>query len=78
MEILKDISKRRASCQKIRRGPNRFRVMLGAENVKLNECIMMDILYIGYLPVLHIVDEQTKFSAASFPPSACTNDNLAT
>ena len=74
LEILKDISKRCDPCQKIRRVPTRFRVTLGSENVRFNERIMMDIMYIGHSPVLHIGDEETKFSAAAFLPSAGTDD----
>lgn len=64
--ILKDISARCDPCQRIRRGPTRFRVTLGAEEVRFNERVIMDIMYIGSSPVLQMVDDKTKFSAAAF------------
>eukprot|EP00171_Calliarthron_tuberculosum_P019742 IDg19742t1 len=45
-------------------GPVRFRVSFGAENVRFNERIIIDIMYIESWPVLHIVDDGTRFSAA--------------
>lgn len=39
---------------------------------------MMDIMYFGTTPVLYVVDDQTKFSAAAFLPSASTNDIWST
>ena len=37
-----------------------------AENITFNGSIMMDILYFDRDPVLHILDEGTRFSAARF------------
>lgn len=45
----------------IKRAPTRFRVSLRAEG-----CLFNDILYIDGKPVLHIVDEGTRFSAERF------------
>ena len=69
LSILEDISKRCDPCQRITNAPNRFRVTLGAENVKLNERLQLDVMFLDGKPVLHIVDEGTKFSAARFLPT---------
>eukprot|EP00171_Calliarthron_tuberculosum_P004009 IDg4009t1 len=54
------------SCTRIKPAPTRFRVSFGAEEVRFNERILMDVMYIGMRPILHIVDEGTHFSAARF------------
>lgn len=69
LKILEDISKRCDPCQRIQPAPTRFRVTLGAEDVKFNEEILMDIMYIDNRPILHIVDASTHFSAARFLPN---------
>ena len=66
LDALKDITKRCYPCQRVHNAPPRFRVSFGAENVRFNERILIDIMYIGAKPVMHIVDEGTRFSAARF------------
>lgn len=66
LRILQDTTKRFDPCQRIKPGPYGFRVSLGTENLRLNERIFMDIMNLGSHPVLHIADEATHFSAASF------------
>eukprot|EP00171_Calliarthron_tuberculosum_P013114 IDg13114t1 len=53
-------------CQPIRLGPVRLRVSFGAENALFNERVLIDIMYIGVKPVIHIADEGMHYSAASF------------
>lgn len=64
--ILDDITKRYDPFQSIKPGPHRFRVTIGTENLRFNERVMMDIMYLSSSPVLKIVDEGTHFSAACF------------
>ena len=71
-EILEEISRRCDPCQRIKPGPTRFRVSFGTEDGRFNERIMMDIMILDGEPVLHIVDEATKFSAARFLPNTET------
>ena len=66
--ILEDISKRCNPFQRITNAPNRFRVTIGAEHVKFNDRIQLDVMFLDGKPLLHIVDEGTKFSAARFIP----------
>ena len=72
LKLLKNISRRCAPCQRIQPAPVRFRVSFGTDNACFNERIMMDIMYINSLPVLHIVEESTRFSAAHLLPSMST------
>lgn len=44
------------------------------EYCRFNELILLNIMYIDSAPVLHIVDEGTRLSAARFLPSASTKD----
>ena len=70
--ILRDISKRCDPCQRIKPVCTRFRDCFGTENSRFNERIMMDIMYIESMPILHIVDESTRFFAARFLPNVST------
>ena len=69
---LEELSKRCDPCQRIQKAPTRFSVTFGAENVRFNERLLMDIMYIDGKPLLHIVDEGTNFSAARFLPDIST------
>ena len=60
-------------CQKIKNAPLRFRVLLGHANVRFNAKSFIDIMYLDGRPVLHIVDEATRFSAARFVPKVSTD-----
>lgn len=68
-KALEDITARCDPCQKIQTAPLRFRVSFGAANMRFNERIIVDVMYIDGDPVLHIIDEGTRFSAARFVPN---------
>ena len=51
-------------CQKHGRSPGRFKFVLRDDTIDFNHSIYVDILYIDGHPVLHIVDEATRFQAA--------------
>lgn len=59
-------------CQLHQRSPGRFRFTIQDDRMDFNASIIVDIMYINdnstnkALPVLHIVDEATKFQAARF------------
>ena len=61
-KILKDITRKCDPCQRIRIGPTSFKVFLGAGEVRFNEQLLMDIIYIEKLPILHVVCDEIKFS----------------
>ncbi len=66
LERLKEIVAKCEPCQRIRNAPLRFRVSIGHENVRFNARAYIDVMYLDGKPVLHIVDEATRFSAAKF------------
>ena len=72
LEALNEITEHCDPCQRIKRAPLRFRVSFGAEHVRFNERILVDMMFIDGAPVLHIIDEGTKFSAARFLPNQQT------
>ena len=72
LSVLQDLTKRCDRFQRIQNAPTRFRVSFGAENVRFNKRIMLDIFAIHGRPVLHIVDEGTRCSAARFLPNVST------
>ena len=53
-------------CQKIRASPKRYRVTMGADNIRFNVKVYVGFLYIEGVPVLHMVDDTTHHSAAQF------------
>ena len=71
-KTLEDISRRCGPCQRISSAPRRFRVSFGTEHIKFNERVIMDIMYIDGEPILHIVDDVTRFNAAYFLPDVST------
>ena len=64
LETLEKIVAECEPSQRIRNSPLRFRVAMGHENVRFNSRVYIDIMYLDGRPVLHIVDESTRFSAA--------------
>lgn len=66
---LEEITARCDYCQRIQNAPLRFPVSFGADNIRFNERILLDIMYIDGDPVLHIVDDGTHLSAAKFLPN---------
>ena len=73
LERLQDILKRCEPCQRFRNAPLRFRVTLGYEDVRFNSRVYLDIMYIEGRPVLHLVDEATRSSAARFLTKVSTD-----
>jgi hypothetical protein len=52
-------------CQKYGKSPGRFKFILRADkDPTFNFCIVVDIMYIDGNPVLHIIDEDTRYQAA--------------
>lgn len=65
LKSVKGICKRFDPCQSIQHAPIRFRVTIDAAYLRFNESILLYIMYCKVEPVLHIVDEATRFGAAS-------------
>ena len=70
---ISEIVSRCEPCQRIHNAPVRFRVTIGHEHVRFNARAYIDIMYLDGKPVLHIVDEATRFSAARFLPRVSTD-----
>ncbi|EED22642.1 conserved hypothetical protein [Talaromyces stipitatus ATCC 10500] len=62
-KVIERINKFCHHCQTYGKSPGRFRFTLRDE-VEFNHSIIVDIMYINGKPVLHIVDEATRFNAA--------------
>jgi hypothetical protein len=62
-EAIEKINKFCHHCQIHGKSPGRFRFTL-RDDVEFNHSIIVDIMYINGKPVLHIVDEATRFNAA--------------
>ncbi|KAI1005021.1 hypothetical protein K3495_g3195 [Podosphaera aphanis] len=60
--ILQHITRFCQHCQRHGGSPGRFRFTL-KDNVRFNYCIVVDIMYIDGNPLLHVIDEGTKFQA---------------
>lgn len=66
LTTLKNFTQQCDVCQCIWPGPIRFRYSLSIDDLRFNEEIFMDIMYIFHEAVIHIVDPLTKFSNAGF------------
>jgi len=53
-------------CQRLYKEPSRFRVSMPEEDLCFNRRVMMDWMTLEQTPVLHVVDRDTLFSAATF------------
>jgi hypothetical protein len=53
-------------CQKHGKSPGRFKFRLADDTLDFNHSIYVDIMYIDSMPVLHVIDEATRFTAARF------------
>jgi hypothetical protein len=62
-EAIQKINQFCTTFQKHRQAPRRFKFALH-EDIKFNHTIYIDAMYIESSPVLHVVDEATKFQAA--------------
>jgi hypothetical protein len=60
---LEQLAKYCHHCQKHSKGPGRFRFTLRDDEINFNYNIIVDIMYISGAPLLHIVDEATRFCA---------------
>ncbi len=49
--LLEDLTKRCDPCQRIQRGPTRFRVSFGAEDTLFNERVLIDVMYLDGTPI---------------------------
>lgn len=61
-------------CQKYARSPGRFKFRLQDSEGRFNHTIYVDVMYLNQDPVLHVVDEATRFQAARFLPSMSARD----
>ena len=62
LDTLEYLSKYCAHCQKHGQSPGRFKFNL-KDDVQFNYSIVVDVFYIGGKPILHIVDEATRYQA---------------
>ena len=60
--VLERLNKYCHFCQKYGRAPGRFRFVV-QDDIEFNYNIIVDIMYISGSPILHIVDEATRFQA---------------
>ena len=66
LRTLKRISSTWDRFQCCSRNPHRFRVSLPDADVVFNRTLCLDLMYLENKPVLHVVNKDTKFSAAAF------------
>ena len=62
---LEYLTKYCSHCQKHGKSPGRFRFTL-QDDVEFNYCIVVDVMYINGAPVLHIVDQATRYQSGRF------------
>ena len=62
---LQELSKYCHSCQKHVKSPGRFKFNL-RDDLSLDHSVIVDIMYINGRPVLHVVDEETRYQSGRF------------
>jgi len=62
LKVLEDLGKRCDPCQRIQTAPVRFKVSFGAEHVRFNERIMMDVMSIDGAPILPVRRDSLRSS----------------
>ena len=80
-KVLHDLEKIESTCdlcQRFSHAPHRFRVSLPDKDVVFNRTVCMDIMFLEGNPVLHIVEKDTKFSAAAFLKGETTDETWGT
>eukprot|EP00180_Rhodochaete_pulchella_P004146 Plantae.Rhodophyta-Rhodochaete_pulchella.ctg7641.p1 GENE.Plantae.Rhodophyta-Rhodochaete_pulchella.ctg7641~~Plantae.Rhodophyta-Rhodochaete_pulchella.ctg7641.p1 ORF type:complete len:214 (-),score=14.48 Plantae.Rhodophyta-Rhodochaete_pulchella.ctg7641:799-1440(-) len=50
--------------------PKHFKLTVGADDLRFNRTVTVDVMYLLGRPMLQVVDEATHFAAARFLPSA--------
>ena len=62
-DVLDRLTRYCSYCQKHGKSPGRFKFTL-REDVNFNHSIIVDIMYVENSPLLHVIDEATRFQAA--------------
>jgi transposase InsO family protein len=68
-DLVKDVTEACSSCAEFSRKPISFSVRT-PDDIIFNQELLLDLMYIGHRPILHIIDRGTRFSAARFLPRA--------
>lgn len=61
-------------CNKHASKPRRFKLTLGTEEIRFNNRVYVDTMFINSRPVIHLVDEGTHFAATCFLRSQSATD----
>jgi len=77
-DAVSELAKACIICAENASRPKRFKLTIGSDELRFNHTVAVDVMYIKNRPVLHMVDEATHFSAASFLPSASALDTWKT
>ena len=62
-KVISRIIKYCSLCQRFGRSPGRFKFTV-RDDIAFNHTVVVDVMYIDNLPILHVVDEATRFQAA--------------
>ena len=66
LQRLKNVAAACDVCQHLAKEPGRFRAALPEGDVTFNRVVLIDLMFLNGRAVLHIVDKDTLFSAATF------------
>ena len=61
-------------CLKHAATPRRFRLTIGTEELRFNQRVVVDTMFIENKPIIHLVDESTHFTAACFLKKQTTEE----
>ena len=72
--MLRRLSENCKICKTNAATPRRFKLTIGTDDLRFNNRIIVDTMFIEGRPVIHIVDECTHFTAASFLKSQSASE----
>lgn len=71
-QMLQSISEACTVCKYEDKKPRRFKLTVGSEELRFNQHVQIDTIFLEGKPVIHMVDEATHLCAAEFLPTQST------
>lgn len=65
-QLIESLTSACSTCQSFRSAPLRFKASIPKNNLIFNHTISIDLVWLNDKPVIHVIDEQTKFRNAVF------------
>jgi len=71
---IEEMQKRCLTCARHSQKPRKSKLTIGTEDLNFNHTVAVDIMFINRKPILHVVDEATPFSAATWLKNSTSSE----